>query len=109
METEGETFRSSHWRCSVRKDVLRNFTKLTGKHLCQGLFFNKVVGLMFSPMCHKPNWWLMLGFSFFKYALTCRCRSVVKELIVTVLGSSEVSNDFRPASSSFTEFPALAT
>ena len=51
----------------------------------------------------------MLRFSFFKYALTCRCRSVVKELIVTFLDSSEVSNNFRPASSSFAEFPALAT
>ena len=36
--------RSSHRRCSVKKGVLRNFTKLTGKHLCQSLFFNKVVG-----------------------------------------------------------------
>ena len=34
--------RSSHQRCSVRKSVLRNFTKFTGKHLCQSLFFNKV-------------------------------------------------------------------
>ena len=31
------------WRCSVRKGVLRNFTKFTGKHLCQSLFFNKVI------------------------------------------------------------------
>ena len=36
--------RSSHQRCSVRKGVLRNFTKFTGKHLCQSLFFNKVAG-----------------------------------------------------------------
>ena len=27
------------------KGVLRNFTKFTGKHLCQSLFFNKVAGL----------------------------------------------------------------
>ena len=27
--------------CSVRKGVLKNFAKLTGKHLCQSLFFNK--------------------------------------------------------------------
>ena len=32
-------------RCSVKKGVLRNFAKFTGKHLFQGLFFNKVVGL----------------------------------------------------------------
>ena len=36
--------RSSHQRCSLRKGVLRNFTKFTGKHLCQSLFFNKVAG-----------------------------------------------------------------
>ena len=35
-------FRSSHQRCSETKVVLRNFAKLTGKHLCQSLFFNKV-------------------------------------------------------------------
>ena len=28
-----------------KKCVLRNFTKLTGKHLCQSFFFNKVAGL----------------------------------------------------------------
>ena len=30
--------RSIHLECSVKKGVLRNFTKLTGKHLCQVLF-----------------------------------------------------------------------
>ena len=32
-------------RCSVKKGVLENFTKFTGKHLCQSLFFNKAAGL----------------------------------------------------------------
>ena len=30
-----------HRRCSVKKVVLRNFAKFTGKHLCQSLFFKK--------------------------------------------------------------------
>ena len=34
-------FTSSHGRCSVNKDVLENFAKFTGKHLCQSLFLNK--------------------------------------------------------------------
>ena len=38
-------FRSSHERCSLRKGVLRNFTKFTGKHLHQSLFLNKFAGL----------------------------------------------------------------
>ena len=37
--------RSSHRRFSVRKVVLRNFAKLTRKHLCQGLFSKNVAGL----------------------------------------------------------------
>ena len=40
---------NSRWetthRCSVRKGALRNFSKFTGKHLCQSLFFNKVADL----------------------------------------------------------------
>ena len=39
--------RSSHRRCSVRKGVLRNLTKFTGKHLYQSLFFNKVASCEF--------------------------------------------------------------
>ena len=35
---------SSHQRCSIKKGVLRNFAKFTGKHLCQSLFFNEVAG-----------------------------------------------------------------
>ena len=38
-------YRSTHWRSSLRKDVLRNFAKFTGKHLCKSLFYNKVAGL----------------------------------------------------------------
>ena len=34
-----EIFKSSYRRCSVRKDLLRNFAKSTGKHLCQSLLF----------------------------------------------------------------------
>ena len=43
--------RSSHQRCSVKKGVLRNFAKFTGKYLCQCLFFNKVAGLRPAKFC----------------------------------------------------------
>ena len=36
--------RSSRSKVFCKKGVLRNLTKFTGKHLCQGLFFNKVAG-----------------------------------------------------------------
>ena len=42
---ETSVARSGHRRCSVRKGVLRNFAKFTGKRLCQNLFFNKVACL----------------------------------------------------------------
>ena len=45
--------RSSHRRCSVRKGVLRNFTKFTGKDLCQSLFFNKARGLRSATLLKK--------------------------------------------------------
>ena len=35
---EETLYRSSHRMCSVKKGVLRNFAKFTGKHLCQRLF-----------------------------------------------------------------------
>ena len=34
-------FRSSHRRCSVKKDVLKNFANFTAKHLCLSLFIRK--------------------------------------------------------------------
>ena len=37
-------YRRSHQRCSVKKRDLTNFSKFTGKHLCQSFFFNKVAG-----------------------------------------------------------------
>ena len=36
--------RTSRPEVFCKKGVLRNFTKFTGKHLCQSLFFNKVAG-----------------------------------------------------------------
>ena len=39
FETEAVT-----QKCSVRKGVLGNFAKFTGKHLRQSLFFNKLAG-----------------------------------------------------------------
>ena len=33
--------RSSQQRCSMKKGVLRNFAKFTGKHLCQSLYIKK--------------------------------------------------------------------
>ena len=40
---------SSRLEVFCEKILLRNFSKFTGKHLCQSLFFNKVAGLLRTP------------------------------------------------------------
>ena len=35
-------FRRSHWRCSTKKDVLKNFAIFTKMHLCWSLFIIKL-------------------------------------------------------------------
>ena len=37
-----KSHRDSQQMCSIRKDVLTNFVKFTGKHLCQSLFSRKL-------------------------------------------------------------------
>ena len=43
-----------------KKDVLKNLANITGKHLCQKLFFNKVAGKAFKT----SNILLILNFAF---------------------------------------------
>ena len=62
--------RSSHRRCSVRKSVLRNFTKFTGKYKCQSLFFNKVAGLRPATLLKKRLWYRCFPVIFMKFLRT---------------------------------------
>ena len=53
-------------KCSlIEKCVLRNFAKLTGKHLCQSLFSNKVAGLRPATLLKKRPWhrWFSVNFA----------------------------------------------
>ena len=49
-------YRSSYRRCSTKKGVLKNFAKFIGKHLCQSLIFNNVVGLKPTTLLKKRLW-----------------------------------------------------
>ena len=62
-----KAIRSSHQRCSVRKGVLRNFAKFTGKHLCQSLFFNKVSGSGPATLFKKRLWYMCFPVNFAKF------------------------------------------
>ena len=43
-------------KCSIKKGVLRNFTKFSGKYLCQSLFFGKIAGLRPATLSKKRLW-----------------------------------------------------
>ena len=62
--------RSSYQRCSIKKGVLRNFAKFTGKHLCQSLFFNKVAGLRDATLVKKTLWHRCFPVNFVKFLRT---------------------------------------
>ena len=46
------SIRTSHWRCSIKKAVLKNLSRFTGKHLFEFLF-NKVAGLQVCSFIKK--------------------------------------------------------
>ena len=70
-----------------KKSVLRNFAKFTGKHLCQGLFLNKVEGLRPPTLlkirlwhrCFPENLAKFLGTPFLTERLRWLLLSYVKE------------------------------
>ena len=57
-------------RCSVKKDILRNFSKFTGKHLCQNLFCNKVAGPKPATLLKKRLWHRYFHLNFTKVLRT---------------------------------------
>ena len=63
-------FRSSYRKCSIKKGVLRNFSKFTGKHLHQSLFFNKVAGLRPATLLKKMLWHRCFPLNFQKFLRT---------------------------------------
>ena len=48
-----------------KKSVLRDFAKLTGKHLCQSLFFNEVLKNRLWDRCFSVNFAKLLRTPFF--------------------------------------------
>ena len=52
--------RSSHRRCSVKKGVLKNFVKFTGKQLSQSVVFNKVAGVTKSLKQKRDTMWKIM-------------------------------------------------
>ena len=59
--------RSSRPELFCKKGILRNFPKFSGKHLCQGLFFNKVAGLRPGTLLKKRLWHRCFAVNFAKF------------------------------------------
>ena len=60
----------SIFKVFCEKGVLRNFTKFTGKHLCQSLFFDKVTGLRPVTLLKKRLWHRCFPVNFVKFLRT---------------------------------------
>ena len=54
----------------IKKGVLRNFAKFTGKHLCQSLFFDKVAGLISATLLKKRLWHRCFPVNFVEFLRT---------------------------------------
>ena len=65
-----QKYRSSRLEVFCKKGVLRNFEKLTGKHLCLSLLFNKVAGLKTVTLLKKKFWYKCFPVNFSKFLKT---------------------------------------
>ena len=76
------TARTSHLRCSAKKDVLRNFAKFTGKDLCQSFFFNKVAGLRPATLLKKRPWHRCFPVNFAKFLRSPFLQNAFEQLLL---------------------------
>ena len=82
-------FRSSHRRCSVRKGVLRIFTKFTGNDLCRGLFFNRVAGHRPAALLKRRLWYRCFPMNFAKFVRTPFSQNTSGPLLLSVASQSQ--------------------
>ena len=76
-------YRSSYRRCSVRKDVLRNFSKFIGKN--PSLFFNEVAGLRPATLLKKRLWRSCFPVSFAEFLTTPFLQNTSARLLLKIL------------------------
>ena len=67
QQSKNQILKMSYQRCSMWKGVLRNFTTLTGKRLCQNLFFNKVAGFRPATLLKKRLWHRCFSVNFVRF------------------------------------------
>ena len=78
----------------MKKGVLRNFTKFTGKHLCQSLFFNKVAGLRPTTLLKKRLCYRCFPVNFAKFLRTPFLQNTSGRLLLFIASiKSKYKND----------------
>ena len=90
--------RSCHQSCSIIKGVLRNFTKFTGKHLCQSLFFNKDTGLRSATLFKKSLWRRCFPVNFAKFFRTPFLQNTSERLLLTFRYNSPIKKNLSDVS-----------
>ena len=76
----------------MKKGVLRNFTKVTGKRLCQSLFFNKVAGLRPATLLKKRLWHRFFPVNFAKFLRTPFLQNTSGRLLLKVFSNITVEH-----------------
>ena len=84
-----KTTETATGRCFVEKGVLRNFTKFTGKHLCQSLFFNKVAGLRRATLLKKRLWHRCFPVNFVKFLRTPFLQNTSGRLLLKLVQNTD--------------------
>ena len=76
--------RSSHQRFPMKKDVLRNFTKFTWKHLRPSLLFNKAAGLRPAILLKKRLYRRFFLVNFGKFLRTYFLQNTSGQLLLLI-------------------------
>ena len=92
---ELEKDRSRRWRCFVKKGVLKNFAKFTGKHLCQSLFFNKVAGNACNFIKKEDLAQVFFPVNFSKFSRTLFLQNTSGRLLLERKEKDELSNNLQ--------------
>ena len=87
-------FRSSHQRCSIKKGVPRNFTKFTGRHLCQGLI--KLLASRRATLFKKRLWHRCFPVNFVKFLRRSFLQNISRRLFPELKNPFIILQMFKP-------------
>ena len=78
------TFRSSLPEVFYKKGVLKKLAKFTGKHLSQGLLFNKVAGLRLATLLKMRLWDMCFPVNFANFLRTLFLKNTSRDCFCTL-------------------------